>query len=120
MARIENVERLREKFKLRGKRHKNSSTIVGFTANYAVYVHENMEAKHTVGQAKFLEQPLRQLANDGTFTKIVSDVVRAGHSLGQGLYLAGLRLQREAMLLTPVDTGNLRAGAFTRQEDGKS
>lgn len=28
---------------------------VGCTAEYAVYVHENLEARHTIGQAKFLE-----------------------------------------------------------------
>lgn len=28
---------------------------VGFTASYALYVHENLEAHHTVGEAKFLE-----------------------------------------------------------------
>ena len=28
---------------------------VGYTANYAVYVHEDLNARHTVGQAKFLE-----------------------------------------------------------------
>lgn len=36
---------------------------VGFTQNYGVYVHENVGAKFTVGQAKFLEQPSRQLAS---------------------------------------------------------
>jgi len=34
--------------------------IVGYTAMYAVYVHENLEARHAPGkQAKFLEGPLR-------------------------------------------------------------
>lgn len=31
------------------------NVIVGHSASYAVYVHENMEAKHTSGQAKFLQ-----------------------------------------------------------------
>lgn len=34
---------------------KNIVAGVGFTAAYAVHVHENLEAKHTVGQSKFLE-----------------------------------------------------------------
>lgn len=29
---------------------------VGFTANYAIYVHEDLEAAHKVGQSKFLQQ----------------------------------------------------------------
>lgn len=32
----------------------------GPAAPYAVYVHENLDARHTVGQAKFLEEPLMQ------------------------------------------------------------
>ena len=30
--------------------------VVGFQADYAIFVHENMEAAHSVGQAKFLEK----------------------------------------------------------------
>ena len=34
---------------------------VGYTANYAIYVHENLQARHKPGkQAKFLEQPARE------------------------------------------------------------
>lgn len=34
---------------------------VGYTAAYAVFVHENLEARHKKGkQAKFLEQPARE------------------------------------------------------------
>ena len=34
---------------------------VGYTADYALYVHENLEARHKKGQtAKFLERPLRE------------------------------------------------------------
>ena len=36
---------------------------VGFSAAYAIYVHENLEAHHPVGQAKFLEAPLREDAD---------------------------------------------------------
>lgn len=32
---------------------------VGYTVNYAIYVHENLTAFHHVGQAKFLEEPIR-------------------------------------------------------------
>lgn len=34
---------------------------VGYTAAYALYVHENLEATHTNGQAKFLESALREI-----------------------------------------------------------
>jgi len=42
--------------------------------------------------------------------------VQLGLRLGLGLRLAGLRLQRASMLVVPVDTGNLRASAFTRSK----
>ncbi len=42
--------------------------------------------------------------------------LRAGWGMARSLLTAGLRLQREAMLLCPVDTGALRASAFTRLE----
>jgi len=33
---------------------------VGFTAAYAIYVHENLEAHHDNGEAKFLERSLNE------------------------------------------------------------
>ena len=41
----------------------NPSVIVGYTEEYAIFVHENLEAHHNNGQAKFLEQPLRENAD---------------------------------------------------------
>lgn len=35
-------------------------------------------------------------------------------AVARGLKLAGLVLQRESQLIVPVDTGNLKASAFTR------
>lgn len=34
----------------------------GKFVGYAIYVHEDLTKRHTVGQAKFLEQPVRELA----------------------------------------------------------
>lgn len=86
--------------------------VVGFTAAYSIWVHENLEAHHPVGQAKFLEQPARTHARE--IGRIVREAYRRGATFAQALLLGGLRLQREAQLLTPVDTGALRASAFTR------
>lgn len=52
----------------------NPSVIVGFTEEYAVYVHENLEAHHPVGQAKFLEQPLRE--NTDKYVEYIKDKVQ--------------------------------------------
>ena len=92
------------------------SVHVGFSQEYALVVHEDLERFHPTGQAKFLEQPARQLNNDGTLGKIVRESLAKGQKMSQALLLAGLRIQREAQLLTPVQTGALRASAFTRIE----
>ena len=87
------------------------NVIVGYTQNYAIYVHENLTAHHPVGQAKYLEQPARQLGP--TLGKMVSTAFKNGATLSQALLLAGLRLQRESQQLVPVDTSALKASAFT-------
>lgn len=117
MAKIEGLNKIytllrnRSKKLLDGKTGGNPSVTVGFTQQYALYVHENLEAHHDVGQAKFLEQPAREMARD--LAGIVADVVNNGGSLEAGLLQAGLELQSAAQELTPVDTSALKASAFT-------
>lgn len=53
---------------------KNLSVVVGFEEEYAIYVHENLEAHHDVGQAKFLEQPLRE--NADKYVEYIRDKVQ--------------------------------------------
>lgn len=117
MAAVEGLERLVAKLRSRAaqaRRDGHPSVAVSFSTNYALFVHENLEAYHPVGQAKYLEQPARQMAPE--LGRIIFDAVRKGAPLAQALLLAGLRLQREAQKLTPVDTGALRASASTRLE----
>jgi hypothetical protein len=87
---------------------------VGYTAAYAIYVHENLESSHAVGQAKFLEEPARKLMR--ILGELIRDSMKAGLSLVEAMLGAGLRLQRESQQLCPVDTGALKASAFTRLE----
>lgn len=47
----------------------------GTDVGYAVYVHENLEAHHPVGQAKFLEQPVREA--EPHFVTDLAESVRA-------------------------------------------
>lgn len=91
---------------------------VGFSASYAIYVHENLEAHHEVGQAKFLEQPAR--ANKSTYARIVAEQAKKGRPLGQALMVAALQLQRDAQQLCPVKTGALRNSAFIKAVSGSS
>lgn len=107
-------------------RHASVST--GYTASYALYVHE-MPMKHKGekrrkkknqgrfwdpqgrAQNKFLETPARQ--NREELGAVVVTVVKTGKKVRWGLLAAARLLQRMSQLLVPVDTGNLKNSAFT-------
>lgn len=86
--------------------------VVGYSASYAVHVHEDLEAFHPNGQAKFLEQPAREY-RDYLF-HVVGEAMKKGQSLGSALALAGIQLLRLSRQLVPVKTGFLRDSGFTR------
>ena len=90
------------------------NVIVGFTQNYAVHVHENLHSAHKVGQAKYLETAYKKMM-PLTFS-LVAQIYQISGSIVKGLLVAGLRIQREAQKLTPVDTGALKASAYTARE----
>lgn len=90
------------------------NVIVGYSADYAVHVHENLEAYHPNGQAKFLEQPATE--NVQIIGQIVERALTTGADLEQALLAGGLYLQAESQRLVPVDTGNLKNSAFTTVE----
>lgn len=132
MAKIQNLERLVGKLRgmaAKAKADKEASVLVGYTAEYAIYVHEDMEAEW-LGQPrksgkgvywgpslygpKFLEGPFREFKT--VLFQIVAKAMKGKQTMAQALLLAGLRLQRESQLRVPVEYGNLRASAFTRLE----
>jgi hypothetical protein len=92
------------------------SVSVGYTSAYAIFVHEDLQAHHTNGRAKFLEDPARRLSPD--LARIVREALAKGATMLQALMFAGLRLQRESMREVPVDTGALKNSAFTRPDEG--
>jgi len=122
------------------RRHNNVGVIVGYSSSYALYVHENREihppgmilaGKYRKGkkhkgrywdpqgraQPKFLEQPFRELRSelvDTVYTMAKLARFSRGNGLDKGLYVAGLRLQRESQELVPVEFGFLKGSAFTR------
>lgn len=116
MPRIEGLSGLLADLKAAEKKagEANVSVIVGYTQSYAIYVHEDLEAQHPVGQAKFLEQPARELSTE--LGAQIGEGVAKGMTMEQSLLVAGLRLQRESQQLVPVDTGALKNSAFTRKE----
>ncbi len=120
MPKLEGVTEVKQQLQKlfrESKRENNVSVTVGYTADYAVFVHENMNAEHTPGQkAKYLEEPAEELAQElGT---IVAKVADKTGSLEKGLIIGGLRLQAASQRIVPVDTGNLKGSAFTRVEKG--
>lgn len=158
---IDGLDKLNAWFRARAAKlaHDNPIVAVGYTASYALYVHENTEMKlkglprgqgfgrdsesgavvvppallktgkaggknrgfywdpQGKAQPKFLETPLREKRD--LLARIVVTALGQGKTMAQALLLAGLRLQRESMMLVPVDTGNLKASAFTRLEHGE-
>ena len=107
----------------------DTSFVVGYTAHYALYVHEKIEMKWRGlkrkgglpgvywgpgGEAKFLEGPFRRLAN--TLAQLIVDRYKSTGSMRSAILVAALRLQRESQLLTPMVTGHLRNSAFTRED----
>ena len=113
---LSGVGPLRKIFSDTQRKATSSSVIVGYTANYALPVHEMVNAvfKAPGTKAKFLEGPARRL--QGTLANIVEKSVENGETLSDGLLKAGLRLQRESQKECPIDTGNLKSSAFTRKE----
>ncbi len=87
---------------------------VGYTADYAIYVHEDLTKIHPNGQAKFLEQPARTLRS--VMRSIVLSEMRSGKTLEQALLAAAERLKVESQTLCPVDTGALKASAVASVE----
>lgn len=136
MAKIEGLTKViavLQKKAAQAQTDNNASVVVGFSTAYAVYVHENIEMKWRGlprkapakgdywgphGQAKYLENPARELSNNGTLGAIVMTALKAKKTMAQALLLAGLRLQRESQALVPVDTGTLKNSAFTTLERG--
>lgn len=133
MAKIEGLKKLVEQLRAKAAakvKDADCSVAVGYTAAYALYVHENLDPKTMglsiprpsglgvywgpSGQPKFLEGPFRE--NRVKYATIVRNALQQGRTLAQALTLAGLELQRDSMRLVPVEYGNLRASAFTRLE----
>lgn len=85
---------------------------VGYDAPYALYVHEDLSARHAVGAAKFLERPMREGSRD--LAALIEARIAAGATLAAALRAAGDELLRRSQALVPVDTGRLRNSGRVR------
>lgn len=111
---ITGSERLKNQLRTHGSWLRVSSgevsVTVGFTQFYALYVHE-INAPHKVGQWKFLETAAKR--NRRNVALNIERALNQKASFQNALMIGGLLIQREAQLLTPVDTSALKASAFT-------
>jgi hypothetical protein len=89
----------------------NAKAQVQYLQDYAIYVHEDLEAHHPVGQAKYLSQPAKDMRKELAAT--VGTTIARGGTTEEGLYRAGLKLQRASQKLVPGDTGALKNSART-------
>jgi hypothetical protein len=116
---VEGVEKILGRFqnrKSRAQRAARRRCVVGYSAPYAVHVHEDLEAFHANGQAKFLEQPAREFK--GEMAAYVRGATRRGQTVEQAQLGAGQILLAESQKLVPVLTGFLKRSGFARMEEG--
>lgn len=132
---VEGIDDVKKALEAAAKKYSDQSqvaVVVGYNAKYALFVHENIEMKWKgkkrpsglgvywgpKGQAKFLEQPARELGPE--LGRMITTAVKNGAKLLQALVMAGMRLQRESQKLVPVEYGNLKGSAFTEEDTGKT
>lgn len=84
---------------------------VSYNTRYAVYVHEDLTAYHSVGEARFLMRPARD--NLRQIVAVVVSAMRSGDGWEASLLKGGRLLQSLSYPLVPVDTGLLRSSART-------
>lgn len=68
------------------KERRRVRVYVGYGANYGLYVHERTSAKHTTGQAKFLEQPFKA-AMAGYSSRMAAEI-KSNADKGKGMKVA--------------------------------
>ncbi len=86
---------------------------IGYSAFYSLYVHEDLTKHHPTGQAKFLEQPMRQYGP--RMVQMVKDKVGRGRSnYIEALHHAATWLLSKSKELVPVDTGFLKSSGYVK------
>ena len=119
MAKFEGVSKVISTFRQKGRdgRARDAKMSVGYTAPYALYVHENRGANFKVGRAGFLSDVAREMA--GELARIASRQLRAGATMVQRLTAMGAALLAESKRNCPVDTGYLRSTGYVRIDEVK-
>ncbi len=117
---VDNLEKLLGQFKGRIElaRDASKAVIVGYAANYAVYVHEDLTKNHTNGQAQFLIEPARAMKDE--IGSIIASSLKSGKPLREALLDGGVALLEASKELVPVLTGFLRDSGYVEVDVGES
>lgn len=91
------------------KRQAKPKFAVVYTAPYSVYVHEDLEAFHPNGQAKFLEEPTRTRSKE--IGRRVVQVYKSTHSLRRAVRAGTNLLKWFSQQLVPKKTWFLHDSA---------
>jgi hypothetical protein len=89
----------------------NITVEVGYAAPYAIYVHEDLQAHHTVGEAKFLSKAVYR--TDKLRKLVFQNALNQGKSMEKALLESAKLIIAQSQLLVPVDTGFLKNSVFT-------
>lgn len=88
---------------------------VGYSAPYAIYVHEDMQANHpNGGQAKFLEQPAKSMKRQ--MGQMLVAAMKRGKPFRWALFEVLTYLKQASQALCPYRTGFLRRSAYVKVE----
>ncbi len=116
---IRNLPRLMGKLRQRerdagGRFAADPKVSVGYTAPYAIWVHEIRTNHHPVGRAGFLLDVAREMSSQ--LGRIIVRGMQAGKGLLRSCVEAATALMLESQRNCPVDTGFLRSTAYVKVE----
>lgn len=114
VAKVNGVKKVTETFQRVSEQYQGAKYVIGFTAPYAVYVHENLNARHTNGEAKFLENATRLYAKAAA--AMIANMLKNGKTVSQAVMAGGLVILGQAQKRCPVLTGRLKRSGFVKVE----
>ncbi len=93
----------------------DTQVAVGYSADYAVIIHEDITRHHPNGQAQYLIQPAREMKDE--LGDIVKKALKDGETVEEALLKAGNALLEASQQLVPYQTGFLHDSGFVETED---
>lgn len=122
------AEQPKKRLRLFAKRFAGAQVTFGYRSPYAVYVHENLEmrlrgrlrpsrigaywdAENGPGESKYLEKPFREMANDGSLQRIITQQAQETN-ISDGVRKAAEHLLARSRMIVPSEYGDLRKSGY--------